>query len=60
LDVEGRYSAIRESVKLNVQQTATLINQTVLLSRLHDTRICDPLLEPVIEGHSNSDDGIVV
>lgn len=55
--MEGRYSAVREAVGLNIRQAATLVNQTLLLYRLHDTRTCDPLLEPVIEDLINSDDG---
>lgn len=61
LDLEGRYSAVREAVGLNIRQAATIVNQTFLLWRLHDTRICDPLLEPVNnEDLSNTDDGIVI
>lgn len=60
LDLEGRYSAVREAVGLNIRQAATIVNQTFLLWRLHDTRICDPLLEPINnEDLSNTDEGIV-
>lgn len=52
--------ALKEVVARNVLQTATIVNQTILLCRLHDTRVCDPLLEPIIEDlFIHSDDGIV-
>lgn len=50
---------MREAVGLNIRQAATIVNQTLLLCRLHDTRTCDPLLEPIIEDIINSDDGII-
>lgn len=50
-----------EIVKQNVHQAATVVNQTILLCRLYETKTCDPLLEPIIEDHDNSDDaGIVI
>jgi len=55
--VQGKYSAIMEIVKQNVNQAATVVNQTILLCRLYETKTCDPLLEPIIEGHDHSDDG---
>lgn len=58
LDVQGKYIAIREAVGQYVRQAATIVNQTLLLCRLHETRICDPLLEPIIEDLINSDDGM--
>lgn len=60
LDVQGRYSAVKEIVGQNIRQAATIVNQTLLLCRLHDTRVCDPLLEPIIEDIIHSDDGIDV
>jgi len=60
LDVQGKYSAVREAVGQCVRQAATTVNQTLLLYRLHDTRTCDPLLEPIIEDLINSDDGMVL
>lgn len=50
---------MREIVEQNVLDAATIVNQTLLLCRLHDTRTCDPLLEPIIEDVINSDDGTV-
>jgi len=50
-----------EIVKQNVHQAATVVNQTILLCRLYETKTCDPLLEPIIEDHDHSDDaGIVI
>lgn len=57
-DVQGRYSAVREVMGQHVRRAATIVNQTLLLCRLHDTRTCDSLLEPISEDHVNSDDGI--
>lgn len=44
----------------NVLDAATIVNQTLLLCRLHDTRNCDLLLEPSVEDVINSDDGTVI
>lgn len=60
LDVHGRYSTLRENVEQKILHAATSVNQTLLLSRLHDTRTCDPLLEPIIEDVINCDDGIIL
>ncbi|XP_050434218.1 uncharacterized protein LOC126841666 isoform X2 [Adelges cooleyi] len=56
LDVRGRYAAVREDVRQHIYRAATVVNQTLLLCRLHDTRMCDPILEPITENHVNSDD----
>ncbi|XP_050530001.1 KICSTOR complex protein SZT2-like isoform X2 [Daktulosphaira vitifoliae] len=56
LDVRGRYAAVREVVRQHICHAATIVNQTLLLCRLHDTRMCDPLLEPITENHIQSDD----
>jgi len=56
-NVQGKYSAIMEIVKQNVHQAATVVNQSILLCRLYETKTCDPLLEPIIEDHDHSDDG---
>lgn len=50
-----------EIVKQNIHQAATIVNQTILLCRLYETKTCDPLLEPIIEDHDHLDDaGILI
>lgn len=58
LNVQKKYSAIKEVIGRNIRQVATTVNQTLLLCRLHDTRTCDPMLEPIIEDVVHSDEGI--
>lgn len=59
LDIQEKYSLVREVLNKKLHKAATIVNQTILLCRLHDTRICDPFLEPIIEDIICSDDGIV-
>lgn len=49
---------IREVVAQNIRQAAIIVNQTLLLNRLYETKSCDSLLEPIIEDPIYSDDGI--
>lgn len=60
LHIQGKYPEIMEIIKQNVHQAATVVNQTILLCRLYETRICDPILEPIIEDHDSDDCGIVI
>lgn len=43
-----------------MRHAAARVNQILLLHHLHDTRTCDPLLEPIIEDFIYSDDGKII
>ncbi|VVC33882.1 Hypothetical protein CINCED_3A021397 [Cinara cedri] len=58
LDIQKKYTAVREVLGKNLRQAAIQVNQTILLHHLHDTRTCDPFLEPIIEDLIYSDEGI--
>ncbi|XP_039298117.1 KICSTOR complex protein SZT2 [Nilaparvata lugens] len=40
------YSLIQRSVVKNISEVCKVVNQTMLLQNLHNTRLCNPLLEP--------------
>ncbi|XP_075219216.1 KICSTOR complex protein SZT2-like isoform X2 [Lycorma delicatula] len=40
------YSLVQRSIVNNIKHVCKIVNQTMLLRNLHDTRVCDPLLEP--------------
>ncbi|RZF32788.1 hypothetical protein LSTR_LSTR011434 [Laodelphax striatellus] len=40
------YSLIQRSIVKNISQVCKIVNQTMLLQNLHNTRLCNPLLEP--------------
>lgn len=57
LDVQGRYSAVKDILEQRVHQAAKIVNQIVLLSHLHKTRECNPLLEPITDGRIRLNEG---
>nr|CAD7456856.1 unnamed protein product [Timema tahoe] len=40
------YLAVQKSIVVCIKDLCKLVNQTLLLQSLHDSRICEPLLEP--------------
>lgn len=42
----GRWRSVQADVVRNVRALVKLVNQTLLLQDLHNTRMCNPLLEP--------------